>query len=154
MQRSQKLGIIALVAIGVTIFGYTQYASASLISVNVIDNELISTSAYGSEYSIELEFENPSLLILQAGETEFEIRADGEIVARGVLEPFTLTPLNEIRVNGTYHTDDDDDVSITDESETVMIVGETEYDMLFVSIGVPFEYQPTSEQARDFIRQS
>ena len=154
MQRSQKLGIIALVAIGIAIFGYTQYASASLISVNVISNELLSTDASGSEYAIELEFENPSLLVLTAGETAFEIQADGKTVARGVLEPFTLTPLDEIRVNGVYRADDDNNAHGTSDSEIVMIVGETEYDMLFVSIGVPFEYQPTREQARDFIHQT
>lgn len=153
METSRKLGIIALVAIGVTIFGYAQYASASHITVNMVDNELLNTNERGSEYSIELEFENPSLLILTAGETEFEIKTDGETVGQGILEPFTLTPLNEVQVSGTYYTENTN-TSDNEASNNVKITGETQYDMLFVSIGIPFEYQPTDEQARDFIHQS
>lgn len=156
MEKSRKLGIIALVAIGVAIFGYAQYASASHISVNMIDSKLLSTDESGSEHSIELEFDNPSLLILTAGETKFEIKSDGETVSEGVLEPFTLTPLNKAQVSGTYYTDNADaSENNKDASESnVLITGETTYDMLFVSIGIPFEYQPTDEQARGFIHQS
>ena len=157
MEKSRKLGIIALIAIGVAIFGYTQYASASYISVNMIDNELLSTDENGSEHSIELEFDNPSLLILTAGETEFEIKSDGKTVSEGVLEPFTLTPLNKAQVSGTYYTDNADASENNNDSSNesnILITGETTYDMLFVSIGIPFEYQPTDEQARGFIHQS
>lgn len=156
MEKSRKLGIMALVAIGVAIFGYAQYASASYISVNMIDSKLLSADENGSEHSIELEFDNPSLLILTAGETKFEIRSDGKTVSEGVLEPFTLTPLSKAQVSGTYYTDNADASENNDDSSesSILITGETTYDMLFVSIGIPFEYHPTDEQARGFIHQS
>ena len=152
MEPSRKAGIIALVAIGVAIFGYAQYASASHISVNMAHNELLSTDGGGSDYYIELEFENPSLLVLTAGQTEFVIESDGRAVGQGVLEPFTLTPLDETIVSGTYHTPSGDGGS--GDAATIRISGSTEYDVLFASIGIPFEYYPTDEQARDFIHQS
>ncbi len=152
MEPSRKAGIIALVAIGVAIFGYAQYASASHISVNMTHNELLSTNGDGSDYYIELEFENPSLLVLTAGQTEFVIESDGRAVGQGVLEPFTLTPLEETTVSGTYHTPSVDGDG--DGASTIRISGSTEYDVLFASIGIPFEYYPTDEQARDFIHQS
>lgn len=151
MEPSRKAGIIALVAIGVAIFGYAQYASASHISVNMTHNELLNTDGEGSDYYIELEFENPSLLVLTAGQTEFVIESDGRAVGQGVLEPFTLTPLEETTVSGTYHTAGGGD---DDGAPTIRISGSTEYDVLFASIGIPFEYYPTDEQARDFIHQS
>ena len=153
MEPSRKAGIIALVAIGVAIFGYAQYASASHISVNMAHNELLSTDGDGSDYYIELEFENPSLLVLTAGQTEFVIESDGRAVGQGVLEPFTLTPLEETTVSGTYHTPSGGGGTGGDAS-TIRISGSTEYDVLFASIGIPFEYYPTDEQARDFIHQS
>ena len=152
MEPSRKAGIIALVAIGVAIFGYAQYASASHISVNMTHNELLSTDGDGSDYYIELEFENPSLLVLTAGQTEFVIESDGRAVGQGVLAPFTLTPLDGTTVSGTYHTSSGD--GSDDDASTIRISGSTEYDVLFASIGIPFEYYPTDEQARDFIHQS
>ncbi len=154
MEPSRKAGIIALVAIGVAIFGYAQYASASHISVNMTHNELLSTDGDGSDYYIELEFDNPSLLVLTAGQTEFVIESDGRAVGQGVLEPFTLTPLDGTTVGGTYHTSSGDGEGGDGDAATIRISGSTEYDVLFASIGIPFEYYPTDEQARDFIHQS
>jgi len=154
METSTKAGIVALVAIGVAIFGYSQYASASHISVDMIESELIGTDDTGSDYYIELEFDNPSLLVLNAGETEFVIESDGQVVGQGVLNPFTLTPLDESVVSGTYRTvnTEQSGAPSADYDESVIrIAGSTEYDVLLVSIGVPFEYYPTDEQARGFI---
>ena len=152
MEKSRKVGIIALAAIDVAILGYSQYASASHISVNMVESEIIGTSDAGSDYYIELEFENPSLLLLNAGETEFVIESDGQRVGEGVLDPFTLTPLSDSTVSGTYHTSSGNGGA--DGQSTIRISGSTEYDVLFVSIGIPFEYYPTDEQARGFIHKS
>ena len=152
MEPSRKAGVIALVAIGVAIFGYAQYASASHISVNMTHNELLSTDGDGSDYYIELEFENPSLLVLTAGQTEFVIESDGRAVGQGVLAPFTLTPLDGTTVTGTYRTPSGGGGD--NDAPAIRISGSTEYDVLFASIGIPFEYYPTDEQASGFIHQS
>ncbi len=155
METSKKRGIVALVVIGVAILGYSQYASASHISVNVANSELLSTDETGSEhYNIELEFENPSLLVLIAGETEFFIEAGGETVGEGMLESFTLNPLNDVMVNGTYHTISEygNDMLTDENADDIRISGVTEYNILFTSIDVPFVYHPTTEQTSGFIR--
>ena len=41
MKSSKKGGLVVLFVIGVSIFGYSQYASASQIEVNVIQSELL-----------------------------------------------------------------------------------------------------------------
>lgn len=151
MESSTKKGIVVLVIIAAAIFGYSQYASASQIKVNVAQSELLQTDDGGSSYNIELEFENPSLLVLAAGETGFFIEADGKMVGEGMLEAFTLSPLNSVTVNGTYRTGPDDHG--VEESADVRIVGVTEYDLWFTTIDVPFVYHPTGEQAMGFIRQ-
>jgi hypothetical protein len=131
-----------------SIFGYSQYASASQIAISITQSELLSESEKGSEYNIELQFENPSLLILTSGTTEFFVIADEQMVGKGQLEPFTLQPLDSTFVKGTFHTDADEN-----KVQSVKITGVTKYDAFFTSIEIPFVYYPTEEQAREFIHQ-
>ncbi len=150
MKSSKKWGLIVLFVLGMSIFGYSQYASASQIGVSVTQSELLNENEKGSNYNIELQFENPSLLILTAGDTEFFIIANNKMVGAGQLESFTLQPLGSSYVKGTFHTDS----NIDGESQSVKISGVTKYDVFFTSIDVPFVYYPTEEQAREFIHQN
>jgi hypothetical protein len=150
MKSSKKGGLIVLFVLGMSIFGYSQYASASQIEVSITQSELLNVNEQGSNYNIELQFENPSLLILTAGETEFFIIANNEMVGKGQLESFTLNPLDSSYVKGTFHTDSNAD----EESQSIKISGVTKYDLFFTSIDVPFDYYPTEEQAREFIHQN
>jgi len=150
MKSSKKKGLIVLFVLGVSIFGYSQYASASEIEVSITQSELLNENEKGSDYNIELQFENPSLLILTAGNTEFFIIANNEMVGAGQLDPFTLQPLGNSYVKGTFHTDS----NVDEESQSVKISGVIKYDVFFTSIDVPFVYYPTEEQAREFIHQN
>ena len=150
MKSSKKVGLIVFFVLGMSIFGYSQYASASQIGVSVTQSELLNENEKGSNYNIELQFENPSLLILTAGNTEFFIIANNEMVGKGQLEPFTLQPLGSSYVKGTYYTNS----NVDEESQSVKISGVTKYDIFFTSIDVPFVYYPTEEQAREFIHQN
>ena len=149
MKSSKKGGLIVLFVLAMSIFGYSQYASASQIEVNITQSELLSETDSGSNYNIELQFQNPSLLILTAGETEFFVLSNDQMIGKGELEPFTLQPLSSSYVAGTFHTDSE----VNDESKSVKITGVTKYDMVLTSIDVPFVYYPTEEQAREFIHQ-
>ena len=148
MKSSRKAGIIVLFVLGMSIFGYSQYASASQIGVSISQSELLNENEKGSNYNVELQFDNPSLLILTAGETEFFIISNDEIIGKGNLESFTLQPLESSYVKGTFHTD----ANSNDESNSVRISGVTKYDMIITSLDVPFVYYPTEEQAREFIQ--
>ena len=147
MKSSKKKSIIVLFLLLVSIFGYLQYQSVSEISVNISENTMINEDKGNLNYKIELEFENPSLLILPVGETEFFIFYDNEIVGKGNLESFTLYPISSIHVDGTFTTDQN-----SDKSKSVKISGITKYNLLFTSIQVPFDYYPTDEQTRKFIQ--
>ena len=102
----------------------------------------------GANYNIELEFDNPSLLLLTAGQTEFFLISNDEIIGKGELESFILQPLDNSNVKGTFHTN-----SNNNESSSVKISGIIKYEIFFTSIDVPFVYYPTEEQAREFIHQ-
>jgi len=147
--KSSKNGLIVLFVLGISIFGYSQYASVSQIEVNIIQSELLNDDEKGSNYNIELQFDNPSLLVLTAGKTEFFVINNNEMIGKGQLESFTLQPLNSINVKGIFHTD-----SNNDEPKSVKITGITKYNILLTTIDIPFVFYPTEEQAREFIHQN
>ena len=149
MKSSKKKSTIVLFLLFVSILGYSQYQSVSEISVNISENTIINDNKNNLNYKIELEFENPSLLTLPVGETKFFIFYDNEIVGKGDLESFTLYPISNSHVNGTFTTDQK-----SDESKSVKISAIIKYDLLGIFIEIPFDYYPTNEQTRKFIQQN
>jgi hypothetical protein len=149
VKSSKKKNIIILFLLFVSILGYSQYQSASEISVNISENTIINDDKNNLNYKIELEFENPSLLTLPVGETKFFIFYDNEILGKGNLESFTLYPISNSHVNGTFTTDQK-----SDESKSVKISAIIKYDLLGIFIEIPFDYYPTNEQTRKFIQQN
>ena len=145
MKSVKKKSTIILFLLLAGILVYSQYQSASEISVSISENAIINED--NSNYKIELEFTNPSLLTLPAGETEFFVFYDDKVVGEGNLESFTLYPISSTYVAGTFTTD-----SNSDESKSVKISGITKYDLWVTTINVPFDYYPTKEQTRKFIQ--
>lgn len=150
MKSSKKAAIIMIIVAG--LFGYSQYASASQIGVVIVDSTILSEDERGSTQNLQLEFNNPSLLTLTAGETEFVIYSNEKRIGDGTLEAFVLPALDKALVDGTFQTDrksqSENDVPV------VKITGVTTYDVMFTSIDVPFVYYPTEDQARKFIHQN
>ncbi|MFB5612302.1 MAG: hypothetical protein ACE5RL_03270 [Nitrosarchaeum sp.] len=140
--------IIIIVIVGLSLFGYSQYVLASQIGVVIIQSNLLEENERGSTHDIELKFNNPSLLILTAGKTEFFVIADEKMIGKGDLESFVLPALGSSTVSSTYQRDSNVDV---DEGSAVKISGVIKYNIIFTSIDVPFVFYPTEEQSREFI---
>lgn len=147
---SRKKAAVIIFVIALGIFGYSQYASASQIGVEVMQSHVIEENEKETKHNIELRFNNPSLLILTAGETEFFVIADEKTIGEGKLQPFTLPPMTNSITQGTFVTDSDSE----SEFPVVKIAGTTKYNVGFTAIDVPFVYYPTEEQAREFIHQN
>ena len=147
MKLSKKKSVIILFLLLVAVLGYSQFESVSQISVSISENTIINEDKNNLNYKIELEFKNPSLLTLPAGETEFFVFYDDKMVGKGNLKSFTLYPISSSYVDGTFTTNQN-----SDESKSVKISGITKYDLLVTSIQVPFVYYPTEEQTRKFIQ--
>ena len=147
MKSSKKVVIIMIIVAG--LFGYSQYASATQIGVIIVDSTILSEDERGTTQNLKLEFNNPSLLTLTAGETEFVIYADDNRIGDGTLKAFVLPALGKSLVDGTFQTDTKNQSE--NDAPVVKISGVTTYDILFTSIDVPFVYYPTENQAREFI---
>ena len=149
MKSAKKAIIIFMIIAG--LFGYSQYASASQIGVVVTDSTLLSEDDRGSMHNLQLEFDNPSLLTLTAGETKFVVYVNDERIGGGTLESFVLPTLSQSLVYGTFQTDS----KFQAESDGVVkISGVTTYDVLFTSLDVPFVFYPSEEQSKEFIHQN
>ena len=146
MGAKKKAGI-TLLLMGFAIFGFSQYVFLSQIGITLSESNLVFEDETVSKYSIELKFENPSLLYLSAGETDFVITANDEIIGNGKLDSFNLPLRNHSFVKGTFSTTGDSD----SEDLVMKISGTTKYQILMSSIEVPFVYYPTDEQAREFL---
>jgi hypothetical protein len=150
--RTSKKVIAGILFFAIGIFGYSQYISASNIGVIVTENEFLEKRDTVSVYNVQLEFQNPSLLVLNAGETDFTITVEDTKIADGVLEPFILSSMSKATVNGVYLKEDQPKIN-ENQSPTVKISGITKYDMFFTSLEIPFIYFPSDDQAREFIHQ-
>ena len=87
------------------------------------------------------------MLTLPAGNIEFFVSYDNEVVGEGKLVSFTLYSLSSSLVEGTFTIK-----NISDESKSVKISGITKYDLLITSIDVSFDHYPNEEQTRKFIQ--
>ena len=150
MKTAKKAIIIFAIVAG--IFGFSQYASASQIGVTIAKNELLEQNGNEATYNMQLEFNNPSLLVLTAGKTDFVISVEDEKIGDGVLEPFVLPAMSKALVDGVYKSDKK--YSDSENTPLVKISGVTKYDVFFTTLDVPFVYYPTEDQAREFIQQN
>jgi len=150
MKTSKKAIIVLVVIAG--LFGFSQYASASQIDVIVTESQLLEQNGNESKYNVQLEFHNPSLLVLNAGKTEFIVSVEDKKIGDGTLEPFVLPAIGSVIVDGIFQAESE--FKEKTEGASLKISGVTKYDVLFTSLDIPFVYYPTEQQAREFIQQN
>ena len=146
---AKKAAIIVLIMLTIIVFGYVQYASASQISAKITQTKLLEKLDNRTFHSLNIEFSNPSVLVLTAGKTHFTIYADDEIIGKGTLEPFTIPALGKVSTNGTWEK-----YQPAPDNSQIKITGQTKYQIAVISFDVPFVYYPTNDQTRDFISET
>lgn len=154
MQKKSKVAVIAIaIAVIIGVFGYLQYASAMQLDISIKDSEIVERTSSGSLYQMQLEFENPSFMILNIGKTDFVISVEDEDLGAGVLEPFVIPAMGKIVVDAPFLADNAvlDKYDNSEVSPSVKLSGITRYNLLFTTLDIPFTYYPTQEEAREFI---
>jgi hypothetical protein len=133
--RASKKAILVILFLGIGLFGYSQYIAASNIGVIVTETEFLEKNDSVSTYNVQLEFDNPSFLILNAGKTDFTITVKDKKIADGVLEPFLLSSMSKATVNGIYQKDEQ---SMMEEyqSSTVIFPQMTKQENLYIKINL------------------
>jgi hypothetical protein len=154
VKRKSKVSIIIISIIAVlVIFGYLQYAAATQLHVSMKSSKIIERTDDGTLYTINLEFENPSFMILNVGRTDFIILAEGENLGAGILEP-TIIPANGKTMVETPFLADNKVLDKYEQKEnppSLKLDGSIAYNLLFTTLKIPITYYPTQEEAREFI---
>ncbi|MGI0026589.1 MAG: hypothetical protein ACREAD_01950 [Nitrosopumilaceae archaeon] len=153
MQKNSKIiMIIAIIGVG-GVFGYIQYVSVTHLHVSIVDSKIVERTNEGTLYNMQLEFKNPSLMILNVGKTNFVISVEGKDLGSGTLEPSTIPALGNTIQRAPFLADNAilDKYNKNDNVPSVKLVGTTKYDFFITSINIPFTYYPTQDEASAFI---
>ena len=153
MHKKQKtIVIIAIIGV-IGAFGYFQYVSVTHLHVAIVDSKIVERTNEGTLYNMQLEFKNPSLMILNVGKTDFVISVEDQDLGSGILEPSTIPAMGKTVEKTPFLADNAilDKYNKNENVPSVKLTGTTKYDILFASINIPFTYYPTQEEAREFI---
>lgn len=134
LTRKKKVGIVAIVVL--VAFGISQCVAATDIAIGVTSSKLVSTSSDGTMYELEVKVSNPTVFPITVGQTTFDVSKDAKAIGSGVLESFVMPIMGNTIVRGTYLVDSD----ASQDDSNVRISGTIEYQLLFGSISLPFEY--------------
>ena len=154
MRRGAKAAIIiAGIIIALGIFGYIEYVSATHLSISILHSKVVQKSDTNTSYIMTLQFKNPSLLPITIGKTDFVISINGENLGTGTFEPFSIPPIGMAVSQSPFLAENKvlDKYNKTDNLPNVKLTGISKYDILFVTVNVPFTYYPTQQEAREFI---
>jgi len=152
MERRSKIAIVCIVA-AVGIFGFVQYLSVSHLHVSIVQSKIMERTNQGTLYNLQLQFNNPSLLILNVGKTDFLVLANGENLGTGVLQPSTIPALGKTVSQTPFLADNTvlDKYNDNNSIPSLKLTGTSKYDLIFTSVNIPFTYYPTQQEAREFI---
>ena len=143
MERRSKAIIIAVcVVVAVGVFAYSQYLSATHLSISILESKIIQRNADNSLYNMTLQFQNPSLLPINVGQTNFVISINNENLGTGTLQPLVIPPMGKISSQAPF-TADNAILSKYDKSNNVpnvKLTGTSKYGISIISVNVPFTY--------------
>ncbi|MDE1813902.1 MAG: hypothetical protein KGI05_04470 [Thaumarchaeota archaeon] len=156
MERRSKIIIIVCVIVAVGIFGYSQYLSATNLSISILESKIIQRSENNSLYNMTLQFQNPSLLPINVGQTDFVISINNENLGTGTLQPLVIPPMGKISSQTPFTADNTilDKYNKSSNVPNIKLTGTSKYRISIISVNVPFTYYPTEQEAREFIHGS
>ncbi|MEO9277193.1 MAG: hypothetical protein ABI340_05385 [Nitrososphaera sp.] len=157
MERRSKVIIIAVcIVAAVGIFAYSQYMSATHLSISILESKIIQRNDNNSLYNMTLQFQNPSLLPINVGQTDFVISINGENLGTGTLQALVIPPIGKIASQAPFTADNTilHKYDKNDSVPNVKLTGTSKYGISIISVNVPFTYYPTEQEAREFIHGS
>ncbi|SMH72032.1 hypothetical protein [Candidatus Nitrosotalea okcheonensis] len=156
MERRSKIIIIVCVIVAIGIFGYSQYLSATNLSISILESKIIQRGENNSLYNMTLQFQNPSLLPINIGQTDFVISINNENLGTGTLQPLVIPPMAKISSQTPFTADNTilDKYNKSSNVPNIKLTGTSKYRISIISVNVPFTYYPTEREAREFIHGS
>ncbi len=153
MEKRTKIVVVSIIVAAVGIFGYVQYLSVSHLHVSIVQSKVIQKTDQGTLYNLQLQFNNPSLLMLDVGRTDFVVLANGENLGNGVLPPSVIPAMGKTISQTPFLADNTvlNKYNKNDNVPSLKLTGTSQYKILFTTVSIPFTYYPTQDEAREFI---
>jgi LEA14-like dessication related protein len=152
-RRSKAIIIAVCVVVAVGIFAYSQYLSATHLSISFLQSMVVQRNDNNSLYDMTLQFKNPSLLPITVGQTDFTISINNENLGTGILQPLVIPPMGTVSSQAPFTADNTilDKYNKNQNVPSVVLTGTSKYEIAIMSVNVPFTYYPTEQEAREFI---
>jgi LEA14-like dessication related protein len=157
VERRSKAIIIAVCIVAVVgIFAYSQYLFAVHTSISILDSKIIQRNDNNSLYNMTLQFQNPSMIPINVGQTDFVISVNNENLGAGILQPLVIPPMGKISSQAAFTADNTilDKYNKSNNIPNVKLTGTSKYGISGISVNVPFTYYPTQQEASEFIHGS
>jgi LEA14-like dessication related protein len=154
-RRSKVITIVCVIAI-VGFFAYSQYLSATNLSISILQSKIVQKNDNNSLYNMTLQFKNPSVLPLTVGKTDFTISINDENLGTGTLQPLVIQPIGKTVSLAPFLADNTilHKYNTSDTVPNIKLSGTSKYEILIITVNVPFIYYPTQQEAREFIHGS
>jgi LEA14-like dessication related protein len=152
-RRSKAIIIAVCIVVAVGIFVYSQYLSATHLSISILQSKVVQRNDNNSLYDMTLQFKNPSLLPITVGQTDFTISINNENLGTGILQPLVIPPMGTVSSQAPFTADTAilDKYNKNQNVPSVVLTGTSKYEIAIMSVNVPFTYYPTEQEAREFI---
>jgi LEA14-like dessication related protein len=152
-RRSKAIIIAACIVVAIGIFAYSQYLSATHLSISILQSKVVQRNGDNSLYNMTLQFKNPSLLPISVGQTDFTISINNENLGTGILQPLVIPPMGKVSSQAPFTADNTilDKYNKNQNVPSVVLTGTSKYEIAIMSVNVPFTYYPTEQEAREFI---
>jgi LEA14-like dessication related protein len=156
VERRSKVIIIVCIIASIGLFGYSQYLSATHLSIAILESKIVQRNDNNSLYNMTLQFKNPSMLPLNVGKTDFIISINGENLGTGTLQPLVIPPIGKTNSQAASLADGIilHKYDKSDNVPAIKLTGTSKYEIFIISVNVPFSYYPTQQEAREFIHGS
>ena len=156
MERRSKVIIIVCIIAAIGLFGYSQYLSATHLSISILESKVVQRNDINSLYNMTLQFKNPSVLPLTVGKTDFIISINDENLGTGTLQPLVIPPIGKTVSQAPFLADNKilHKYDTSDNVPNIKLTGTSKYEILIITVNVPFTYYPTQQEAREFIHGS
>lgn len=153
MEKRTKIIVISIIVAAVGVFGYVQYLSVSNLHVSIIQSKIVQRTDQSTLYNLQIQFQNPSLLFLNVGTTNFAVSANGENLGTGVLQASLIPAMGKTVSQTPFLAENSvlDKYNNTNNVPSLKMTGTSEYTVFFTTISIPFTYYPTQDEAREFI---
>lgn len=153
MEKRTKIIMISAIVAAVGVFGYIQYLSVSDIHISIVQSKVVQTTSEGTLYNLKIKFQNPSLLFLNVGQTNFAVSANGESLGTGVMQPSLIPAMGKVVSQTPFLANNAvlNKYKDTNNIPSLKMTGTSQYNVLFATVSIPFTYYPTQNQAREFI---